>query len=244
MWLPVSRCRRHCRVPVERGRRKHSFADGAHVHADCARQHGSASATLVHAAPRPLQPDVYFDYVLLMTCFSLLLYFQMLYFNLSLSLCQLYWHRRCHDALHIRVQPVEGSIELMLRVARSSIVAAATDIIGGGCSSTAEVTLLRNSMPWPTISESTLEVTAHVSPLLCTTAASFAATESVLQCLFFDHLLYARPYPVSRHRPRLLRRFKFHMRVSLSLRYCCCGPMTLPGRTFLSQPMASLAVNP
>ena len=133
--LPVSRCRLHCRVPVERGRRKHCFADGAHVHADCARQHGSASATLIHAAPCPLQPDVYLDSVLLMTCFSLLLYFQMLYFNLSLSLCQLYWHRRCHDALHIRVQPVEGSIELMLRVARSSIVAAATDIIVGGCSS-------------------------------------------------------------------------------------------------------------
>jgi hypothetical protein len=38
---------------VERGRRKHSFAHGAHVHADCARQHGSVSAALGHAAPRP-----------------------------------------------------------------------------------------------------------------------------------------------------------------------------------------------
>ena len=156
----------------------------------------------------------YFDSVLLMTCLSLLLYFQMLYSNLSLSLCEsLYWHRRCHDALHIRVQPVEGSIQLILRVARSSIVAAVTDIIGGGCSS---------------------------------------KNDSVAKQHDLDHHLReysrgdsARVVALVHHpRPRQLRCLKFHMRLLLSLRYSCCGPMTLPGRTIRSQPMALLDVNP
>ena len=35
-----------------------------------------------------------------------------------------------------------------------------------------------------------------------------------------------------------------HPRASHALRYSCCGPMTLPGRTIRSQPMASSALNP